>query len=474
MKFSEVRVRFAPSPSGLLHIGSARIALINYLFAKNKKGKMILRIEDTDILRSTKEHSEKMLETLSWLGISWDEGPYYQSHRMPFYLSLRDKLIKENQAYRCFCQQEQLQYKREQMIQKGADIIYDGTCRKLSNKEIQQNLEQGKPYIIRLKVKDTAYAFLDMIKGNVHFNGPTIGDFVLFRSDGSPTYQFAVVADDAEMEISHVIRGEDHLPNTPKQIALYHALGFPVPFFAHVPLILGSDKTKLSKRHGETSIEEFREKGICAKAILSYLYHIGYSIKTENALISKEEMIDNFNVALIAKSSSVFDYSKLKWFNSQWIKNMETKQLMTILEPLLNSLPLDNSLVERIITLSKHQAGDLNEFRVILKPFICYELNEDIPSRYETLFNPLLIKAIKLFFHKVFQMEHWDKEEMETIFSEMLIDEKIKKKDLIQLIRYAVTGKWISPPLFETMDIIGRNELNRRYTIFMRKYHEKK
>lgn len=327
----EVRVRFAPSPTGYLHVGGARTALFNWLFAKNVGGKMILRVEDTDAARSTRESEEAVLTDLKWLGIEWDEGPdvggphgpYRQSERKEVYKQYVDQLVAAGQAYPCFCTDEELEAMKKEAEEKKLPPIYRGKWATASKEEVDEMLAKGVPHCYRFRVpKNQVVTIQDVIRGDVSWNTDTLGDFVLLRSNGLPVYNFCVAIDDALMRISHVIRAEEHLPNTLRQVLIYQALGFPTPIFGHVSLILAPDKSKLSKRHGATSVGEFREEGYLAAAMLNYLSLLGWNDGSEQEIYSVEELQQAFSLERITKSAAVFDKTKLSWMNGQHLRSL--------------------------------------------------------------------------------------------------------------------------------------------------------
>src|SRR6056297_727992 len=342
-KNKPVRVRLDPSPTGSLHVGTARAALFNYLFANQKKGKFILRIEDTDKERSKKEYEKQIIEGLKWLGINWDEGPetkgefgpYRQSDRKNRYKKYLKKLLDEEEAYHCFCSEEELEQMRQKQKQNGEPPRYTGKCRDLSESEVKKRLEAGESSVIRFKTKNYEVKFEDIIRGEVSFDGKLMGDFVIAKDLDSPLYNFAVVVDDYEMKISHVIRGEDHLSNTPKQIFIYKALGIPIPKFAHLPLILGEDESKLSKRHGAVSIEEFKEKGYLPEALINFMALLGWNSGTEKEIYSMEELIENFSLERVQKSGSIFNKDKLTYINGVHIRNKSLDEITNLCLPYL-------------------------------------------------------------------------------------------------------------------------------------------
>src|SRR5512137_2732890 len=324
----QMRLRFAPSPTGYLHIGGARTALFNWLLARKTGGTFILRIEDTDVARSTQESVDAILQGMEWLGLDWDEGPFYQSDNFPLYREYVQKLLDEGKAYRCRCTPEELEAKRELAMKEGRKPKYDGTCRSL-------NIGPDTPSAVRFRApEDGATCFDDLIKGPISFSNEELDDLIIQRSDGTPTYNFTVVIDDASMTITHVIRGDDHINNTPRQILLYEALGYPVPKFAHVPMILGADKSRLSKRHGATSVIAYRDQGFLPEALVNYLVRLGWSHGDEE-IFSREELVEKFTIEAVGKSAGVFNPDKLLWLNHHYIKEGDPARLAALLLPFL-------------------------------------------------------------------------------------------------------------------------------------------
>src|SRR6201996_7352579 len=327
------RVRFAPSPTGYLHVGGARTALFNWLFARHAGGVFILRIEDTDFERSSEDMVEGILDGMRWLGLNWDEGPFFQSQRLPLYQATAEKLRTSGHAYYCFCAKEELEQRRTEAVAAGRPPMYDRRCRAIDRAVAQQRAQAGEPCALRFVVPDGGVtAFDDAVFGRVEFANAELEDFVLLRSDGVPTYHLSVVADDLDMRLTHVIRGADHISNTPKQVLQYEALGEPLPVFAHLPLILGPDKSRLSKRHGATSVLAYREMGIVPEAFRNFLGLLGWTPGTQGQeIFSSEELIEMFSLSGISKSNAVFDNDKLAWFNTEWIRRYTPSQLLPLI-----------------------------------------------------------------------------------------------------------------------------------------------
>ncbi|XP_027334107.1 glutamate--tRNA ligase, chloroplastic/mitochondrial [Abrus precatorius] len=334
-----VRVRFAPSPTGNLHVGGARTALFNYLFARSKGGKFVLRIEDTDLERSTRESEEAMLKDLSWLGLDYDEGPgvggeygpYRQSERNALYKQYAEKLHQSGHVYRCFCSNEELEKMKEDAKLKQLPPVYTGKWASATNEEVEEELSKGTPYTYRFRVPEGSLKINDLIRGEVSWNLDTLGDFVIMRSNGQPVYNFCVTVDDATMAISHVIRAEEHLPNTLRQALIYKALRFPMPYFAHVSLILAPDRSKLSKRHGATSVGQFREMGYLPEAMVNYLALLGWGDGTENEFFTLDQLVEKFTIERVNKSGAIFDSTKLRWMNGQHLRARPSEELTKLI-----------------------------------------------------------------------------------------------------------------------------------------------
>lgn len=461
-----VRVRFAPSPSGSLHIGSARTAIVNYLFAKSKQGKLVLRIEDTDLARSTEESKETILATLKWLGIDWEEGPIYQSNRFSVYQKYSQLLVEKGLAYRCFCRQEEAAVLSNDLDKGSQFTPYDGKCSQLSAQEINQNLSSNLPFVIRLKMPDKDIDFTDILKGPLSFPGSQFSDMIIIRSDGSPTYNFAVVVDDHLMEISHVIRGEDHLSNTPKQIVIYQAFGWDVPQFCHIPLILGSDKSKLSKRHGDTAIEDYQSKGFLPEAIFCYLSLLGYSRNPSKKIFYPETLISSFSLDQVSKSSSQFDVTNMKWMNQQFIKNLDNEKLFTISRPWLDSIPMEMEKKKKILFLSRNQLKILNEIPSLYEPFLRYQLQKEEIQIQQLLKEKDALPALENFFQEILSLDDFNEATLSESLNEVIESHLLEKKKFIQIIRIVVTGSIVSPPILDTLLLLGKGEIGKRFNEF--------
>src|SRR4030042_1157989 len=371
---SAVRTRFAPSPTGDLHIGGARTALFNWLFARHSQGKFILRIEDTDVARSPQESIQVILDAMTWLGMDWDEGPFLQSQRIPFYQEAAGKLLKEGKAYRCYCTPEELEAKREAALKTGIKPKYDRTC--LNRKPPYPE----RPFTIRFLSPDEGSTVVeDLIQGRVEFDNAELDDLILLRSDGLPTYNFSVVVDDATMGITHVIRGNDHLNNTPRQIQIYQALGYPIPQFGHVPMILGPDKKKLSKRHGAQSVMEYKKLGYLPQAVVNYLVRRGWSYGDQEEF-AREEVIEKFSLEAVGKSAAAINPGKLDWTNAQYIKRIELDELVQRVQPFLEAkgyVTTDLNLLRKVVLSLRERAKTLVEMADLAEFYFCEGITND-------------------------------------------------------------------------------------------------
>ncbi|KAL0334485.1 UNVERIFIED_CONTAM: Glutamate--tRNA ligase, chloroplastic/mitochondrial [Sesamum radiatum] len=388
-----IRVRFAPSPTGNLHVGGARTALFNYLFARSKGGKFVLRIEDTDLERSTKESEDALLRDLSWLGLDWDEGPgvggdygpYRQSERNDLYKQYAEKLLQSGHAYRCFCSNEELEKMKEIAKLKQLPPVYSGKWANATDMEVQEELEKGTPYTYRFRVPTTGSLTIDdLIRGEVSWSFDTLGDFVIMRSNGQPVYNFCVTVDDAAMAISHVIRAEEHLPNTLRQALIYKALGFPMPRFAHVSLILAPDRSKLSKRHGATSVGQFKEMGFLPQAMVNYLALLGWGDGTENEFFTLDQLVDKFKIERVNKSGAVFDSAKLRWMNGQHLRSLPLEELTKLIGERWKSTGMvvasEGSFIEEAVQLLKDGIDLITDADNALSSLLSYPLYSTLSS----------------------------------------------------------------------------------------------
>lgn len=458
-----VRVRFAPSPTGYLHVGGARTALINWLFARKHGGSFVLRIEDTDAARSTPEMTREILEGLSWLGITWDEGPFFQTERQNLYRETALRLLEAGRAYRCFCSKEELE-ERRQASGKPQEWRYDGRCRGLAPHEAARRAAAGEPFVVRCAVPAEALQWTDVVKGPIRFEAGEVEDFVLLRSDGSPTYHLSVVTDDAAMGITHVLRGEDHISNTPKQIALYRGLGLGLPVFGHLPLILGPDRKKLSKRHGVTSVTAFRDEGVLSLALFNYLAQMGANLG-EDPLLSVTEILARFGLDALKKSPSVFDREQLRFVNAQAMGKTPSCELAVLLEPFLAArwdppptVPL------KAVEVLKTRAHDLRELADWLTPFLTEEFPCDEKARTKALKDPAALPAVASLLPLLegLEEERWSAAELEERIRAHAASQGLKAGTLIHPIRFFLLGRGESPGLFDVLEAMGKEGTLRR------------
>jgi glutamyl-tRNA synthetase len=458
----EVRVRFAPSPTGYLHIGGARTALFNWLFARHHRGVFILRIEDTDRSRSTEEYINAIIDGMKWLGLDWDEGPYRQTERMEVYQSYLQRLIDEGKAYYCYCTPEELEQRRQEAIKAGKTPRYDGKCRELKNPPA------GRTPVVRFRMPDIGQTIVDdLIRGKVSYPNDMFDDFIIMRSDGTPTYNFVVVVDDVDMRITHVIRGDDHLNNTPKQIHIYNALGFQLPRFAHLPMILGSDKTRLSKRHGATSVQTYREMGYLPDALLNYLARLGWSYGDQE-IFTKEELIEKFSIEGVSKAAAVFNPEKLLWLNGQHMKNTSTEKLCELVEPFLQKEGLigpdqqiDRQWLRKAVESQKERAKTLVELAKVMRYYFVEEVEYEEEAKNKFL-NEKTLPYLADLLEELKRLEQFTEQALQEVFSRIIDKHGIKLKQLAQPVRVAVTGGTKSPGIFEVLEIVGRDRTIRR------------
>ncbi len=516
-KKEKIRTRFAPSPTGFLHIGSIRTALFNYLFSKKNMGSFILRIEDTDIERSEKRFEEDIIENLEWLGLDWDEGPiksqkyigeygpYRQSERKEIYKKYLEKLLEEKKAYYCFCTKEELEAKKQEQMSRGLPPRYNGKCAKLSEKEVEKNLKQEKEYIIRFKIPAENIELDDIIRGRVEFDTGLMGDIAIAKDLEAPLYNFVAVVDDYEMKISHVIRGEDHLSNTPKQILLQKALGFPHPKYAHLPLILGPDKSKLSKRHGVGSVLEYRKEGYLPEALINFLAFLGWNPGTEREVYSLNALIKDFSLDKVQKSGAILNFKKLDSLNGFYIRQKSLDKLTELCLPFLVKTGLiipEFETQERIPSLTGYFGRE-----IVQKDFIVKETKEkisfdylkkivaiyqerlkklsEIPDLVDFFFKERLEynkdllkwkdmtdKELELSLDKIKELlckiEDWNKERLEKVIVEEAenfasnINKGQNRGYLLWPMRVALTGRESSAGPFEVAAILGKNKSLKR------------
>jgi nondiscriminating glutamyl-tRNA synthetase len=454
----KIRVRFAPSPTGFLHVGNARTALFNWLFARQKQGAFVLRIEDTDIERSAKEYENKLKEDLMWLGLDWDEGPdrggpfgpYRQSQRLEIYQGFTQRLLDEGKAYYCFCSPEELERERKEALAGNGMVVYSGKCRKISHEEASERIRQGEPASVRLRTPDQGtLVFCDLVRGELKFDLKLIGDSIIVRSTGLPAYNFAVVIDDALMEITHIIRGEDHISNTPRQILLYEALSLDLPQFAHLSMVMGKDNTRLSKRHGATAVDQFQKDGILPAALFNYLALLGWAPPEDREILSKEEAKELFDLEKVSRSAAIFDYDKLHWINRQHAKRLSPRKKAEIAYPYLLEAELlprrmtqahwdwlekvVESFIERV-----DRFADLVPHLSLLFDFSPQEMDEEMKKELDS---DCASRVIRIFGERIIQEKSFDYDRFSAIAQEIKTATGCKGKELYHPLRIALTAR---------------------------------
>jgi len=468
--FTSVRVRFAPSPTGALHIGGARTALFNFLFAKHHKGTFLLRIEDTDLTRSDQTLTEEIIHNLQWLGLEWNEPVVYQSAHTQRHREVCRELVEREWAYPCFCTPDELKAKRDAAHKVSGDYRYNRICLGLSKSEVQDRLNRKVPHTIRLLVPVGETTFHDAVRGTVTVQNKEIDDFIILRSDRSPVYQVAVVVDDYDMGITHVIRGDDHLSNTPKQVLIYRAMGWPVPEFAHVPMILSPDKKRLSKRHGSTSVDEVRSAGILPETLVNFLTLLGWSPGDGREMMSLEEIVDCFSLDRVSKNPAIFDETKLTWMNGQYIQRISDDQLLQEVSAILVNAGLVNdkfikkewTYILRFSQLLKERVKKLTDFSE--KGYYFFK----DPDTYEEKavkkhwLKEGVVPRLKAITDALENQRGWTEEILEKTIRDLSEKMKIGAGKLIHPIRITLTGSGASPGLFEMMEVLGKERVIRR------------
>lgn len=474
---AEVRVRFAPSPTGFLHIGGARTALFNWLYARRTGGKFILRIEDTDLARSTKESEESIIEDLKWLGLDWDEGPeiggeygpYRQTDRLELYKAAANQLLENGQAYYCYCTEEELEAQRAEAVAKGVAFKYDGRCCRLTPEERAEKEKAGLKKVIRFHIPPGIGNVVvdDLVRGRVEFDSEGLGDFIIVKSDGVPAYNFAVVIDDYNMKMTHIIRAEEHLPNTPRQILIYQALGYEMPKFAHISMILGPDRTKLSKRHGATSVTQYKEQGYLPDALVNYLALLGWSPEEEREIYSPQELCQIFSLDRVAKNPAVFDNDKLKWLNGSYIRQRDIGEITELVLPFLRE---------------KGYGGELDKLQQIIAAVRDHlEVLSQVTDQVEVFFNDQIVlvneeakavlrqeqipQVMEAFQQKLEELPVLEVENVQQVLKKLPKELGLKPKQVLFPIRIALTGKGAGPELFNLIPILGKERVLKRLEI---------
>ncbi len=481
---NEIRVRMAPSPTGLLHIGTARTALYNWLFARRHGGVFVLRIEDSDRTRSSEEYVQNILDGLRWLGVEWDEGPevggpygpYFQSQRLARYHEVVDDLLARGLAYPCFCTREELEQRRKEMQKQGLPPRYDRRCRALSEEERARLIEEGKPHAIRFAAPDEGgVAWEDLVRGEVQFENNALDDFVLMKADGFPTYLLAVVVDDHDMRISHIIRGEDLISATPRQLHLYQAMDWERPQFAHIPLILAPDRSKLSKRHGATAISEYREMGYLPEALANFIALLGWSPGDDREVMTREEMIAAFSLEGIGKSGAVFDIEKLNWMNGVYLRRLSPEEYVERARPFLEKAGLstdeagmgmpalqNDDYIKRVLLLEQERAKTLSELVDLVEFFFRRPESYDEKGERKWFQREGAAELLAAAEKKLAAVEPFSVEQIEAAVRGLAEELGMKAGPVIHTIRLAATGRTKGPGLFELLEVLGREEVLAR------------
>ena len=483
-KIDAIRVRIAPSPTGALHIGTARSALFNYLFAKKNKGKFILRIEDTDKERSELKWVQNIIEGLKWLGVKWDEGPdiggefgpYKQSQRLDIYKKYLKKLLEEDKAYYCFCAAEELEDKRQEQMTRGVAPKYDGKCAHLSEETINKNLAEGESSVIRFRIPNKKVKFKDIIRQDVEFDAGLFGDMVIAKNLETPLYNFSVTVDDFEMKISHVIRGEDHISNTPKQILLQEALGFFHPQYGHLPLILAPDRSKMSKRFGAVSVSDYKNEGYLPEAVVNFMVLLGWNPGTEKEVFSLAQLAKEFSIERVQKSGAIFNIKRLEFLNSLYIREKSIEKLTELCEPYLKEAGLlvigqvSQEKLQKIIKVSKTRMKKLSEIVELADFFFGDKLSYDKNLlKWDHMKNEDIESALLLCDKILAEIKNWDIKKIEEVllvgageFNKEKGYPEQNKGFLLWPLRVALSGKQFSPSPFEIADILGKEKTLKR------------
>ena len=472
-----VRVRFAPSPTGYLHVGGARTALFNYLFARHHGGVFVLRIEDTDRERSTEESTEAIYEAMKWLGLAWDEGPgvggaygpYHQSERLPIYAEWAERLLREGNAYRCFCDPEDLKARREAAMSRGEPPRYDRTCLRLPPGESDARVARGEPFALRFRMPDGETSWDDGVRGLVAFQNAVLDDLVILRTDRHPTYNFAAVVDDHLMEITHVLRGDDHISNTPRQIRIYHALGWTPPRFAHVPMILGADGTRLSKRHGATSVTTFRDEGFLPETMVNFLALLGWAYDGEREMFTLRELEEAFTLDRVSKNPAIFNYEKLEWMNGEYFRALPlAKRTDLVLAHLRSTKALpetalaDRAFLERAVEAAGDRVKRPQQF-LDYSAYLFVDRVDPDPAAW----SDLAAKAgapgrLRKLADALSGVEPFEHDPLEKATRGLAATEGVKAGEVIMPARIALTGKKVTPGIFDVMLLLGRERSVRR------------
>jgi glutamyl-tRNA synthetase len=457
MTLEQIRTRFAPSPTGYLHIGGARTALFNWLYTRRHGGTFVLRIEDTDQTRSTEASTRAILDAMTWLGLNWDEGPHYQAERVDIHREMVQKLIDEGKAYYCTCSPEELEAKRKQALAEGRKPKYDGTCR-------DKGLGRSPNSVVRFRCPEVGVTVMhDLIKGDISFNNEELDDLIIERTDGYPTYNFAVVVDDAQMGISHVIRGDDHVNNTPKQILLYEALGYEVPLFGHVPMILGADRARLSKRHGATSVMSYQEMGFLPEALVNYLVRLGWS-HGDQEIFTREELIQAFSLEAIGKSPAIFNPEKLLWLNQHYITACPAEELLALAIPFWERKGFDVA-DRRYVAQATENLRTRSRTLVEMADSGSFYFQEEVdydPEAAAKFLTPEYAGHLEAVVERIPGITDYTKDGLEAFLRALAEERGTKLKWIAQTLRVALTGRTVSPGIDEVMVILGKERVIRK------------
>ncbi len=463
-----VRTRFAPSPTGFLHIGGARTALFSWAYAKRHQGQFVLRIEDTDLERSTPEAVQAILDGMQWLGLDYDEGPFYQMERMPIYQQYIEQLLKSGDAYYCYCSKEELEAMREAQVQKSENPRYDGRWRPEEGKTLPEVPTDVTPVIRFKNPKAGTVVWEDLVKGRIEIANETLDDLIIARADGTPTYNFCVVIDDWQMQISHVVRGDDHVNNTPRQINLLHALGADVPEYAHLSMILGDDGQKLSKRHGALSVMQYHEDGYLPEAVLNYLARLGWS-HGDAELFSVEQFCEWFDLARLTPSAAQFNTEKLTWVNAHYIKEADSNKLATDIAARLNKLGItvtNKPALGEVLGLYQPQAASLNALAEAVAFF--YQQPTADPAMVEKHLNETSLEIMQALYEVLNTLEQWDAETLQKVVGGFMKDNGLKIPKVFMPLRTMLIGKPQSPDLYQVMQFLGKDTVMTRMNLALK------
>ncbi len=474
---NKIRVRFAPSPTGYPHLGNIRTALFNWLFARHNSGVFILRIEDTDVARKVEGAVEMIMDSLRWLGLDWDEGPYFQSQRLEHYHQTANELVKRDAAYRCYCSPQRLEALRQEQMSRKQPPGYDRHCRNLSPQQRADMEASSIKPVVRFKSPlEGQTIFHDLIRGDIVFENSTLDDFVLLKSDGYPTYHLANIVDDHMMEISHVLRADEWLSSTPRHTLLYRALDWQSPQFAHLPMILGTDRSKLSKRHGATNINEYRDQGYLPAAMLNFLALLGWSLDDKTELMSREDIIKNFSLERVSKTAAVFNKDKLDWMNGVYIRGLSpanfASQALPFLEknlPETIQRPLDVAHLGCIMPLIQDRAKTLAEIPQLIDFFFAEKLVYDTTMLLHKIDKSQAVQALQAAISRLEGAPSWTTESLELDLRPLADELHLKTSIFFSLLRVSTTGRTAAPPLFQTMEVLGKNRCLHRLKAALQK-----